>query len=145
MAAKKTTKPVAKAKPKTAPAKAVVPPKKVVAKAKATAKAAAVKSKVVPKSETKAHALATAKPGKAVTSAQPDRPSKATNGKKSIVSVAVKKVVNESKTPVVAKAHKAPAKVEKAVAKPVHAAKPAPAAMRGRRLAMVSVTSGCWV
>jgi CarD family transcriptional regulator len=129
MAAKKTTKPVAKAKAKTAPAKAAAPPKKVVAKAKATVKAAAVKSKVVPKTETKAHALATAKTGKAASAAHPDRPSKATNGKKNIVSVAVKKVVNEPKVAVkaAAKVQKAPAKVEKVVAKPSLAVKPAPA------------------
>ena len=133
MAAKKATKPVAKAKAKTAPAKPAAPQKIVAAKAKATAKAE-VKSKVVPKSHAKVDTLASAKSGHAASAAKPVRPSKATNGKKSIVSVAVKKVVSESKSPVAAKVPaKAPkatvtGKVEKAAPKAPLTAKRAPVA-----------------
>jgi CarD family transcriptional regulator len=104
----------------------------VAAKAKATAKAQ-VRSKVVPKSQAKSAALVPAQSGKAVATAKPEKSSKATNGKKSIVSVAVKKAVSESKAPVVvaktvAKAKKAVVgKVEKVAAKTLQATKPAAA------------------
>ena len=139
MAANKTTKPSAKPKAKTTAKRVAETSKKVVAKTKATAKAP-VKTKIVPKITAKAPVAAHGKSAKTPAAAKTAKgaPKIETNGKKSIVNLAAKKLP-ETKPVAQAAKDKATLAIKQAVANsrlamaakaPASAAKPAAAPLK---------------